>query len=359
MAEDETEETLPQPRPFPKEMVEDAESKAVGHQIRDYLWGKGPVEHENVSAHLRRDLVSRFVGFEMPDLPPQNFWRIRILADLYNLKEYLGNISTYVNGGEATPEELDRSIACTIVLEEIGDEAFKQRALQFYEGLTRNRFANERVEELIQCLAVFGDRASAEPLRKRIEQEVKSLSQREKAEPDAGVERRFIEGVADNELFFVEEANKARKRIDAIESADRRLIELILAYLEITDDGGAEYFTLWVQQQLRRAAEADGTEKVVRAFRHVVSNLSKLGAKDVRFCKIRAYNAIEYFLGKLTSDEEVFMSKNREKQTDPLRYMPIGPVWEQPEEPEPVDEDEDEMDGSEEANTEAGNENKK
>ena len=57
-------EVAPQPKPFPPEMVEDPESKTVGHQVRDYLWGKGPVDYENVSAQMKRELVLKSVEFE-------------------------------------------------------------------------------------------------------------------------------------------------------------------------------------------------------------------------------------------------------------------------------------------------------
>ena len=340
-------EVAPQPKPFPPEMVEDAESNTVAHEVRDYLWGRGPLNYESVSAQMKRDLVLKFVEFELRDLPPQYFWRVRIIADLYNLKEILKFIQSVLNKQESEPVLLDRSIAGTIMLEEIGDEGQKKAAEQYYEYLVTHRFANEKFGELIQCLAVFGNEVSPNSLRTKMEQEVKSLAAREASEAEAGTEKRYIEGLADNEFFIIEEANKARERISTIGSQDARLLELIKAYLHLTDDDGGEYFFLWTQQQIRRTAEAEGKEKVIEAFRFTVGKLGKMEAADEKFCKVRSYNAIEFFEGKLTNEEEEFMSKNRHKQIDPLRYLPVplhieDPVEEELEDEEPETESEDE-----------------
>src|SRR5687768_15937297 len=282
MAENDNEDREYTPKPFPDELVENPEIETVAHQVREYLWGKGPVEHANVSAHMKRDLVSKCVEFEMPDLPPQMFWRVRILADLYALREHLGYIESLLNRQETEPVDLDRSIACTIILAEIGDEGGKERAVQYYEYLVTHRFAGEKFEELIQCLGVLGNRVSPGSLQKRIDQEAKSLAAREAQDPDAGVRKRNILGIADNEIFFIEESNKSRRRISEI-APERRLKELIYAYLTLTDDGGAEYFDLWTQQQIRRTAEDGGNDPVVDAFRAAIGDLDKLGARDKNF----------------------------------------------------------------------------
>ncbi len=341
MANDyDNDDVAPQPKPFPPEMVEDVESKTVAHEIRDYLWGRGPISYENVSAQMKRELVVKFVEFEVRDLPPQYFWRVRIIADLYNLKEILKFIQSVLNKQESEPVMLDRSIAGTIMLEEIGDEGQKKNAEQYYEYLVTHRFANEKFAELIQCLAVFGNEVGPNSLRTKMEQEVKSLAAREAGgEAEAGTEKRYIKALADNEFFIIEEANKARQRILSIGSLDARLLELIKAYLYLTDDEGGEYFLLWTHQQIRRTAEAEGREKVIEAFRFTVGKLGKMEAADEKFCKVRSYNAIEFFEGKLTAEEEEFMSKNRHKQIDPLRYLPVPLHIEDPVEEELEDEE--------------------
>lgn len=340
-------EVAPQPRPFPPEMVEDIESKTVGHEVRDYLWGRGPISYENVSAQMKREIVLRFVQFEMRDLPPQYFWRVRIIADLYNLTEILNFIQGMLNKQETEPVLLDRSIAGTIMLEEIGDETRKKNAAQYYEYLVSHRFANEKFVELIECLATFGNEVSPEPLRARMEQEVKSLAA--KGEGEAGVEKRFIEGLADNEFFFIEEANKSRERISKIGSTNERLLELIKAYLHLTEDDGGDYFFLWTHQQIRRTAEADGSEKVIEAFRFTVNNLDKMKSADKNFCKVRSFNAIEFFGGKLNADEAEFMNKNRHKQIDPLRLIVIPMHIEDPPDEAEDFEDEEETENENES----------
>lgn len=337
--ENNNDENLPQPKPFPPEMVEDAESKTVAHQVRDYLWGKGPIDYPLVSAHLNRDLVSRFVEFEIRDLPPEFFWRVRILADLYNLIEQLNFIQSFLKRQENKPEDLDRSVAGIIILEEIGDEPQKKFAAQYYEFLVSHPLANQKFEELLECLEVLGSRVAQNPLHTRMEQEIKILASRESSDPEAEVEKRVVEELVLNEFFFIGETNKSRARILAIADANQRLLELIRAYLELTDDAGGDYFKLWLQQQIRRAAEAEGNEKVIKAFRFIVTTLGKMPSADEIFCKVRCYNAIEFFLGKLTAEEELFMNKNRQKQIDPLRYMPV-PLHIEDVEEEEMDDDE-------------------
>lgn len=341
MAENYDDENIAEPKPFPPKMVESLEEKTVGHTIREYVWSMEPIYYEQVSAQMNRELVSRFVGFEMPDLPPQNFRRVRIIADLYNLKENLGFVESLLNKKESNARELDRSIYATIILREIGDEAQRTRAAQYYEYLVSSSFAGENFDSLLECLAVFGNEIRPDSLRSRMEREIKSLAAREGGEPEAGIEKRYIEGLANNEFLIIEEGNKSRERISKISNKNQRLSELIKAYLHLTDDDGGEHFFLWTQQQIRRAAEAKGKETVIEAFRAIVGELEKLAPVDKNFCKVRVYNAIEFFDGKLTDDETEFMNRNRRKQIDPLRFLFVPLHIEEHEEEEELDEDED------------------
>ncbi len=343
------EENILTPQPFPSEMVSDLDSKTVAETVREYLWSMEPIYYEDVSAQLKRDLVSRFVDFEMPDLPPENFRRVRILADLYYLKENLKFIESLLNKNESTPPELDRSIYSTIILREIGDDNQKKYAAQYYEYMVAHRFADKKFDSLLECLAVLGNDVRPNSLRSRMKQEAKSLAAREAAEPESGTKKRHIEGLADNEFFIIEEANKARARISNIAVIDERLLELIKVYLLLTEDEGGEYFALWTQQQIRRIAETEGKEKVIKAFRFVLSKLDKLEAEDELFCKVRTFNAVEFFDGELTESEAEFMKKNRRRQVDPLQLINVEPHIEPHEEEEKLDDDETEE--------ESGNEN--
>lgn len=340
-------ENRPQPKPFPPDMVEDLESKTVAEEVRGYLWQMEPIYYENVSAQMKRELVSRFVDFEMPNLPPENFRRVRILADFYNLTENLSFIESLLNKNETKPTELDRSIYSTIILWEIGNENQKKRALQYYEYMVGHRFANENFTQLLECLAVFGNDTRPNSLQARMEKEVKNLAARETTEDEAGMEKRHIEGLLNNEFFIIEEANKARARISQINSLQQRLFELIKAYLYLTDDDGGDYFLLWTHQQIRRIAEREGKEKIIEDFRTTVKRLNDLPVGDKKFCKVRSYNAMEFFLGQLNAEEKEFMDKNRNRQVDPLHLIVVPFHNEDPMEKDDTP-DEDEMESENE-----------
>ena len=331
-------ELTPQPKPFPPELLVGYENEAVAHAVRDCLWGKGPIDYGVVSGNMNGDLVSRFVAFELENLPPQNYWRVRILADLYNLVELLELFESFLNGKEDTPEELNRSIACTTILKEIGGPEHQERAVKYYEYLVAHRFAIANFEELIRCLAALGPSVTPDSLRARMEKQVSAYAMVEQSDPEAGVEKRWIEDLLNNEFFFIDEANTARQRISAIADPDVRLLEEIRAYFELTDDGGAQYIDLWIQQQIRRTADNFGREKVIEFLRRA----SRSPEAETPFVKVRCANAIEFFLGKLVPEEAEFMVKNRKIQIDPLRFMPLPPHMEDPFAVEDLDEDDDE-----------------
>ncbi len=345
----ENEEFDLQPRPFPKDMVADIESNTVAHQIRDYLWGKGPVDYENVSGSLDRRLVLRFVDFELQDLPPDKYWRARILADLYALRELL---PTFVRGvdGDVNSETIERAIVSTIILREIGDAQMIEKAGRSYDRLVGHPDAGDKIEELLQCLAAFGNEKTDETLKKRIDAEASSLTSREASEPEAGVERRFLEDLANNELFFIHESNRSKARIDRIQPDSARLEELIRAYLTLTDDDGAEYFQLWTHQQIRRHAEKSGRDGVIDAFRKIFGEVKSLPGADLKFCRIRTLNAIEFFGGVLGDDDKVFLDKNRVKQLDPLHLITVPQHIDEPEEIVEEEIDAEEAENDEESN---------
>lgn len=333
-------ENQPKPNPFPPKMIEDLESKTVAEEVRGYLWQMEPIYYEEVSAQMKRELVSRFVGFEMPNLPPQNFRRVRILADLYYLKENLDFIESLLKKKENKPSELDRSIYSTIILWEIGNETQKKRALEYYEYIVGHRFANETFTQLLECLAVFGNDISPKSLLARMEREVKTLAERETANPEAGTEKRYVEGLINNEFFIIEEANKARQRISKISSTSEHLLELIKAYIYLTDDDGGDHFLLWTHQQIRRIGEQVGKEKVIEAFRTTANKLDDLSTDNKKFCKVRCYNAIEFFLGNLNDEEKTFMDKHRRRQVDPLHLIVVPLLIEDPMEKEETEDEE-------------------
>ena len=346
--ENDNDDVVPQPKPYPKELVDEPEKKEVAHQVRDYLWGKGPIDYSIVTSHMKRDLVSQFVRFEISDLPPQYFWRVRILADLYHLTELLNYFQQMLDRREQKPVDLDKSIANTIILNEIGDEGQKEQAVQYYEYLTSHQFANQKFRELIKCLASLGEIAKPNSLRSRMDSEIKALASREASDPEADIERREVEDIVGNEFFFIEESNNSRTRILGIADVRQRLQALIEAYLQLSEDGGGEFFDLWVQQQLRRISEAEGDKLVIDAFRATAKDASKLARGDKNYCLVRCYNAIEYFRGELNEDEKAFMKKKGDIQVDPLRFMPlpkhIDPLGDADEEEEEEDEGEGEKD---------------
>lgn len=337
-------ENIAEPQPFPPEMVNTPQSKTVAMKVREYLWSMEPVNYGDVSAQMDRELVSRFVGFEMPGLPPERFRRVRILADLYNLVENLEYIELLLNKSESTPSEVVRSVYCAIILREIGNENQKKIAAQYYEYLVRHPKAETKLDTLVEALAALGNDVGPNSLISRMEREARSLAAKEPVEPEAGPEARYIAGLLDNEFFIINGSNKARERFSRIASIDERLTELIRAYLLLTDDEGGEYFALWNHQQIRRIAESEGNEKVVEAFRSVLSSLGRLDAEDELFCRIRAYNAIEFFHGEPTESEAELLERSRDRQVDPLQVIPVEPYVERIEEPEATD-DETETEG--------------
>lgn len=349
--ENEIDDFSPQPEPFPKDLVADPESRTIANHVRDYLWGKGPVDYENVSAHMKRSQVLRCIEFECRALPPMFYWRVRILADLYGLRELLGPLSEKLRRAEAEPDDLDRSIATTIMMRELGDPQMTVGAASYYEYLVGHQHSGQKVQEMIHCLAAFGPDLRPDSLRSRIDREVRGLAQREAGEPELGAERRHIEELALNQLFFVNESNRSRARIDAITPSDARLMELIKAYLYLTEDDGGEYFELWVHQQIRRVSEAEGNETVVRAFREILSQLDRFSGADKKFCRVRCLKAIDAFEGKLDEAETEFLAKSRYSQLDPLQRITIPIDYEDPDDhgDGPKGAEEDEEDDEEEA----------
>jgi len=100
------------------------------------------------------------------------------------------------------------------------------------------------------------------------------------------------------------------------------LNELIRVYLDLTDDCGARYLSLWTTRTLRRLA-AGRTASVTAAFRRNAAAAAEFSREDSIFCRVRCYNAIEFFGGFLDGAEAAFMAKHRRNQRDVLALVPI------------------------------------
>jgi hypothetical protein len=123
------------PRTPPSGFVRGPHEKLVFEIVRNYIWGKGRLEHVAVTSQLNRGLVVKFVSFELIGLPAPLFWRVRILADLYHLVELLEYLEDLIDLRLGDRASLERSAVCTIILYETGDEAFRLRAVNHYERL--------------------------------------------------------------------------------------------------------------------------------------------------------------------------------------------------------------------------------
>jgi hypothetical protein len=312
----------PTPRTPPPGFVAGPAEDLVFENVRGTIWGKGPVEHANVTAQLNRKLVAKFVAFEMNGLPAARFWRVRILADLYYLTELLGTVEGLIDRNGSGPESLERSVVCTIILYEVGDQAGRARALEYYQGLVANAGAGAVLEALTECLGVVGLGVPPEPLQRRFGIRMQQLAERAAADPDSGMEMRALEGVLENEFFLIRASNMARQRLGAFTEPAPLINELIRVYLDLTDDLGAQYLSLWVTRTLRRLAGQDAAT-VIAGLRHNAAAAASFPAEDSIFCRVRCYNAIEFFGGFLDAAETAFMAKHRNNQRDVLAPVPI------------------------------------
>jgi len=315
-------DTEPAPRTPPPGFVAGPGEKLVHEIVRNYIWGKGQLEHAAVTSQLNRDMVAKFVLFELDGLPASRYWRVRILADLYHLVELLGTFEGLIDlkhGGRAS---LERSVACTIILYETGEKPYRTRADEDYQGLVAHAEAELILEELTECLGVLGPGTSPDSLQRRFVARMQQLAQRAAADPEAGVELRALEEVRDNEFFLIQESNKARQRLAGFTDPEQLLNELIRVYLDLTDDCGARYLSLWTTRTLRRLA-AGRTASVTAAFRRNAAAAAEFSREDSIFCCVRCYNAIEFFGGFLDGAEAAFMAKHRRNQRDVLALVPI------------------------------------
>ena len=325
------------PRPLPASAIAGPEEAVVQRAIRVYIWGAAPLDYSRVTRQFRRDLVEKFVRFELDGLPAARFWRVRILADLYYLAELVPGLRMLMNHRESTSAESERSVVCTIILEEVGDQQAREYAAQYYEHLVARPRA--RPEALLKCLGVLGDAVSPDSLKSRMGHDIDVLQHEEASDAEAGVERRALEEILDNDFYLIAQANLAHRRVAAMAGSEQRLRELIRIYLELTDDGGADYLACWTQRVIRRFADINGPVPTIAAFRAVAQSLGELPEEDRIFAAVRCCNAIEFFGGQLEPAETTFMRRHRGRQRDPLSYVPPPATWEESREPEELQED--------------------
>jgi hypothetical protein len=301
--------------------------------LAQFVFGGDVFSSEKIPRGLSPRVVTEFVRvFINVNVPVAQLQQVEKVIDFYDVYEATPYIKPFLDGREATPEAILRSVVVARILAKSGTTEDRAFVRQYYPQLVARISTLPALQECIRLYAELAPNADPMLLRQRIDWRIQQLQMAARPE----LHRFEILELKETTLQSLERARRAgeiKQNILVLPDRPVRIAELIKIYLTI-DYGYLEYLQPWAARQLRREVwaeqPANQTERIdnptrrrelVEAFRKLNTSLDSiptLSAAEVRFVRVRALRAIHFFGGQLSADELLFLTQNAGQQLDTL-----------------------------------------
>ncbi len=283
--------------------------------LEGFLFGREPKDVGIAPQGLDRDKVLAYLQerLEKP-IEPTPVWRVRLVADAYELRELVPAFDKLLGTAPEKPDEYSKGIALVTAKAEVGDAKQRTEANDYYENtLVMHREACRYFPKLIVLYAALGPESSSQSLRKSIERELKRLEPRIEKDYESRIRYLELEALQNNDVPEAEESHKTKGNLLKLRDVRQRVRSLAEIYLGV--ENGGPYLDSWSVRHLRRAAREAGLPAMAEEIREVLNriDIKALDELEKEVVRRRALRAIDYFDGPLDPKERRFVEKTKTK----------------------------------------------
>ncbi len=263
----------------------------------------------------------------------KSFTRVESAAKFYETYEIVEKFKGFLDKKESGEEDTLRSIVITRISAYLGNAEDVAFAAQYYKYLIGRAESAAEFENLVLLHEVLGLGTNSKELNQKLQSKISSFESKKDSDFQAGLQyQKFKETIA-QKLYRAEKVQSIKEKILQNTDRKKRLEEEIKAYLSL-EYGFSEYLQPWAAGRLRREAwTAKSAEQIKRddnaplkadvaqAFRDFLGKIDKIDEiekEDEESVRIRLLRAIKFFDGKISPEEDDFLSLFKGKQLDIL-----------------------------------------
>ena len=287
--------------------------------LRNYIFYERVfLERIYVPHRIPPDVASRYIREEVKqDARVEHINHACETARFYRLRDCLDHFAEFLNRNTDDVGDAYRSAESIDVLGDLGDEDQQKVAHDHWEKLTAHRRLDKVGERLAASFFHLAPGVSADPLSKELDKQQKEAAKNDDednpkpGDPDPDV----LEDVLHGDLVQAVSAKRQKDMVLGTTRADRRAHGLARIYLGMVDF--VQLGQDWAAYELKaEATERSSNATVVQAVRQALEDFQKvdLGTDDPGLVTetnedtlARAYDAIAFFGGELTEDEQKFL----------------------------------------------------
>lgn len=263
----------------------------------------------------------------------KSFTRVESAAKFYETYEIVEKFKGFLDKKEAGEEDALRSIVITRIVAYLGNAEDVAFATQYYKYLVGRAESAAEFEDLVLLHEVLGLGTNYKDLNQKLQSKISSLEGKKDSDFQSRLQYQKFKETIGQKLYRAEKVQSVKEKILQITDRKKRLEEEIKAYLSL-EYGFLEYLQPWAAGRLRREAwaaqPAEQTKRndtaplkadVAQAFRDFLGKIDKIDEiekEDEESVRIRLLRAIKFFDGKISPQEDDFLSLYEGKQLDIL-----------------------------------------
>jgi hypothetical protein len=257
------------------------------------------------------DVVRAFLNDEIPDdAMPEPVRMAANCARFYVLAETLERFTGFLTGQERESHETLRSIEVLRVMGDLGDDAMRDKAAKYFDGLLRGRHLGELMPELIECyfhLPGVDEQVVADVLKKRLG----GLKREQPGSPRPNPDYVATEDHLENTLPITTEAKQHKDKVLTEPDAEARAELLARLYTGLEDPAGVEW-PEWAAYQLMAELKRGSPKTAIAGLKHVLDEKPPTTDQQyLDYMRARATRAIVFFGGALPESQQDWPATDR------------------------------------------------
>lgn len=242
------------------------------------------------------------------------------VIDHYDVQEVSGYLLKQLDAAEPA-----QSAVLIRIIARLGSQEERRQVQDRYRRLVEVADSTDLLEALTGVLEALGGDAASEPLLQAAQRRLRRLRPQLARDPSLKHEIRKLEDLIDMRIPDTVAANRRKLEVLAIQPRQDRLQKEISIYLGLAPGTHGGVLPAWAVRQLRREVWADEPPEQIRRADHPARR-AELAASframlpDVRthpqeqeqarqFQEIRCLQAIEYFGGTLSPEEQALLER--------------------------------------------------
>ena len=256
------------------------------------------------------------------------------LMRFFDLRGRASQLTKWLKRQERERDEVLRSMSSIAILGDLGDDALRQQAADYYGFLASRDVASPLYEQLVDLFFYLPEKADPQWIVGPLDRKAKTFESKAAAgDIDAEAAFKRLQKLKESRLGRILAAKKRKHEILGSADANRRRQEMVRCYLRLELHAHVD-LRGWAAAELQHDCNSTRPADLANAFAHMLDLLrmpasvpgpggQRLAPEDEKACVTSCARAVAFYLGALTQEQADFVrAHENSKQSDILYWEP-------------------------------------